>query len=190
VQIVIHQKGWLDKHIHVVTGLALFAALLFSAYMWPALTESAVQSFGTVGLFLTLYGVVFSVIEVRRTKSASEKARIAAERTERATHKAYDIRDISECQTCLETAVHSLSHGGLPRVLPLGRIIRLYTAIFEDRYQDPLSPERRRISIIQSYHGSRVAVPKGDDRLQATLSEMLADLSAHGGRIAKQGEAR
>lgn len=177
-----------SRWVHVITGLVTVACFLVSVLTWRDLLKDAVQSFGTVGLFLTAYGVLFSVVEVLRTQSATLAAGEAAERAANLARSPYDMRDVAECATTIETSIYAMQHGGVPRSQPLSRIIRLYTAIFDDRYDDDRSVERMRIGVVQSH----VAVSqrsKKDMLLEQTLAEMLSDLSARGGHlIAKANE--
>ncbi len=171
-----------SRSVHVLTGLAACVLFLASIWFWPSLMDGAGQAFGTVGLFLTAYGVLFSVIEVLRTQSATLAAGRAAERGATLARSPFDMRDVSECATTIEAALYALQHDGSPQSQPLSRIIRLYTAIFQERYDDDKSIERLRIGILQSHVAVKQRNRK-DALLENTLAEMLGDISARGGKI-------
>lgn len=167
----------------------MLVAFLATALTWPPLVAGAVQSFGTVGLFLTAYGVLFSVIEVLRTQSLTLEVGRAADRAARTARGPYDMRDVSECATTIESTLHALQHDGTPRSQPLSRIVRLYTAIFQERYCDDQSSERIRIGIVQS-HAMVGRRAKKDDKLEQALMVMLGDIAAKGGELTKEATDR
>jgi hypothetical protein len=177
-----HQLVVPSRWVHAITGAATIICFFVTTTFWSSLLDGAVQAFGTIGLFITAYGVLFSIIEVLRTQSATVEAAKAARRAAARARTPYDMRDVSECMTAIETTLYAVQHGGAPRSQPLSRIIRLYTAVFEDRYANDKSPERVRIGIVHSYVPVKM-LKKTDALLEKTLAEMLSDLAAKGGNI-------
>lgn len=171
-----------SRWVHIATFAVTVISFLTISLKWPALISSPIQTFGTGGFFLTAFGLLFSIVEVMRTQSAALAAKEAARRAGDLARTPYNMRDVSECMTVIESVTHALNHGGSPRQQPLSRIIKLYTAVFQSAYADDSSPQRRRLGIIQTYVAKK-ELKTGEHLLTQTLSEMLSDLSALGSQI-------
>ncbi|MGK2912303.1 MAG: hypothetical protein ACSLE1_21270 [Sphingobium sp.] len=82
----------------------------------------------------------------------------------------------------IEAVLYALQRDSFPRSQPLSRIIRLYTAIFDEKYNDDRSLERARVGIVQSHVAAKQR-DKKDALLEKTLAEMLSDIAAKSGTI-------
>lgn len=149
----------------------------------PELWRDDATSFATIGGFVTLYGVVFAVIETWRARNASEQSRTAAEAASRRVAALYELGGIARCQGCIHDALRDLERDGWASTSSLTRIIELYTAEFHGAYQDPSTPQRQAIAALQSHAASAPGPLKGPAlrRLKDTLLTMLADVTAAAG---------
>lgn len=95
---------FLSLSIVLVAGIAC-------SWRWPNLVKDEVASFSTIGFFVTLYGVIFAIIEVRRAKSAAELAEHAAKKAHDKINDFFNVRDIVECIKAIETAVSCIDDG-------------------------------------------------------------------------------
>lgn len=174
---------------HYVSLAATLAAFIYVMVEYPELRNGRVVTFGTVGVFLTLYGVVFAIIETWRARSASELALQAATDANKRVVVLFNVKNISECQSCIRNALTDLDRDGWASTASLSRIVELYTAEFHEDYPDPESDKRLAIASLQSHAASASGPLKGPtlSRLKETLVKMLADLTAAAG--AKLSEA-
>lgn len=168
--------GTPSRWVHVITALVTLVIFLGCIYHWEKLRSDASQTFGTVGLFLTAYGVLFSIIEVLRTQTFAIAAGREASRAANLARSPYDMRDAADCATMIEATIFALQNGGEPKTQPLPRIIRLYSAIFESQYRVDNSPERLRVGVVHTHIASGQR-KKADRLLEQNLAEMLSDLS-------------
>jgi hypothetical protein len=177
------------RTIHVLVGLGIMALALASRIGLPELWDSKLLTFGSVGGFLTFYGVIFSVVETMRSRSAAQEAKIAAQNAQNQTAKLFSIRDISECQYCIQIALSDLDDVGWVQTSSLSRILKLYTAEFHGDYEEIGSAHREAIGSLRS-HAASASGPLGKltlKRLKNTLLGMLAELTAKGSK--KMSEA-
>ncbi|MBB6503721.1 hypothetical protein F4693_000676 [Sphingomonas endophytica] len=174
-----------NRGVHIVTFAATVISFLAVSLGWPELVGNPIQAFGTGGFFLTAFGLLFSIVEVMRAQSAALAAKEAARRAGNLARTPYNMRDVSECMTVIESVTHALNHGGSPRQQPLSRVIKLYTAVFQSAYADDGSLQRIRLGVVQTYVAVK-ALKTGEHLLTRTLSEMLSDLAALGGQIASE----
>jgi len=171
-----------SRWVHIATLAVTVILFLAVSFAWPDLVSDPIKTFGTGGFFLTAFGLLFSIVEVMRTQSAALAAKEAARRAGDLARTPYNMRDVSECMTVIESVTHALNHGGSPRQQPLSRIIKLYTAVFQRTYADDTSPQRISLGVVQTYVAVK-ALKTGEHLLTQTLSEMLSDLAALGGQI-------
>jgi hypothetical protein len=162
---------------------ALLTTIVAAIVMWliPALRHDAASSFSTLGVFLTLYGVLFAIIEVLRIQAAAALAAQAARDARELVQSAYSLRDASECLSCIDFALRGLDAGDSVPSAALNQITRLYAAEFQSELNDETSSQRRNIAMLQSYvNARRPGAPRSTQSLQTTLMEMSSDLAQRG----------
>ena len=177
------------RAIHISTAFAVAALAGLSFKIAPELWKDTAASFSSTGGFLTLYGVIFAVIEAMRAKAAAELAAIAAKSASRAVATMYGLRSVTECQTQIRTALTDLEKNGSVSAAVLARVLELYTAEFHIEYQNPQSTERLNVAELQSHAGAagEALKPAPKARLGAVLRKMLADIAARGASKMNEG---
>ena len=166
-------------------------ALSSTWFVLPTLWKDPATTFATVGGFVTIYGVVFAVIETWRARGASEQAKIAAETANRNLANLHGVKSIAECRMCIQYALADLEKDGWTSTSALSRIAELYTAEFHEAYRDPISQERDNVLALQSHAATRPGPIKGAalGRLKSTLLQMVIDMAAAGsGRISEMSK--
>lgn len=158
----------------------LAVGLVLSLLVFPSLLKDVPATFATITGFATLYGLIFTVIEVVRTKAAASEAADAADEARRAVASLYDIRDGSECLSLIETALSGIEREGTVQLALLARIVKLYSATFHEEQKDDGSPQRQAVAMVESY--SLLAKPKSapTGRLKGALMSMTTHLSSTG----------
>jgi hypothetical protein len=194
---VVTMAGAIDAHsrwAHFVVALITVLLGFVTAWSWPGLVKDAPTAFGTIGFFVTLYGVVFAIIEVLRLKAAAELAMKAAKKAARRIEALYDARNSAECQTLIENVLNRLDEDGTLSASSLGRIVKLYAAEFSTTYELETSPHRTRVATVNSFafaqRGSKLSRITSCDNLKAALVNMVEDLSASNGRRIQEESSR
>ena len=176
--------------MHALTAALIVASGLLAVFLWPDLIKDDVNTFGTVGFFLTAYGVIFAIVEVIRAGAAADAAAKAAKVAAQRVEALYNIRNSAECQILIESALERLHEDGTMSASSLGRIVRLYAAEFSTSFEQDTSVHRLRMEMVNSFafSQSQPAVRKlsNSDRLKAALVTMMADLSASSNQRAHQ----
>lgn len=168
-----------DRTIHVFTGVGILVIGLPLALIFqPALSSDVPTTFSTVTGFATLYGLIFTVVEVVRAKDAASKAEHAAKQAHDAVALLYDIRDGSECLSLIEAALSGIDREGTVQLALLARILKIYSATFCEEQKDDASPHRQNVAMMESY--SAFPKPRALDKgkLKSTLMSMTGHLSA------------
>ena len=159
---------------HVVWFLAVLSASLLCAWKWPDLIKDSTTSFSTIGFFVTLYGVIFAIVEVKRAKSAAELAEHEAKKAHEKINDFFSVRDIVECQKAIETAVSCIDEGQRISASTLCLIVKHYSEIFHVQLNDAKSEHRKNRSTIDSYYftASEIPTPSNVHLKRALLSSM------------------
>lgn len=171
-----------SKAVHFIAALLTTIAWLIVTARWADLTKDPQSTFDTVGVFLTIYGILFTIIELFRARSAVALAALETGKLSQRIEKFYGIRDLIECQSLIVSALERADEDGTVSSSSLGRIVRLYAAEFPVETQNENSQHRVRVSIVgsfsiaarQSKHTKLLAA----DKLKTTLMEMMVDLAA------------
>jgi hypothetical protein len=171
-----------DRFTHLRSAVETAVLALLVVCKWPELRKDVATSFSTAGFFVALYGIIFTITEVLRTKSAAELAVHAARETAQRIEALYIARDATECLSLIEGALSHLSDFGHISPAVLVRINKLYSAEFLTGGLPASSPHRTRLSILTSF----ASVPKGTiqraaaahvKKLVTALMEMNSELS-------------
>jgi hypothetical protein len=179
-----------SRLIHFASLCVALMVLVYTIVALPQLWSGSVVTFATIGGFVTVYGVVFAIIETWRARAASELAGAAAADANRKIAALYDVKNIAECQACIRYALHDLDKEGWASTATLSRILELYTAEFHEAYRDSRSEQRVSIAALESHAATASGPLKGQalNRLKRTLVKMLADVTA--GAAAKISETK
>jgi hypothetical protein len=178
------------RSIHaIVAAIAIFICIIVIV-IWPELSRDKATFFGTIGFFITIYGVVFTIIEVFRVKAVAKLAAKAAMDTAKRIETLYDTRDLAECQILIESALDQLHEERTLSSAALSRIVKLYVTEFSATYELATSPHRRHVGMVNSFafvHAhSRLSKLNNANNLKSTLVEMMAELSAASGRRVRE----
>ncbi|MBB3005383.1 hypothetical protein FHX57_007780, partial [Paraburkholderia tropica] len=105
----------------------------------------------SVGSFITLYGVVFALIELAYTRSAAELAATAAKRVFDAMSRLGAVEQITDCQAYIKTAVACIDDGvAVPSAVMLD-IVKIYSRVFQVQLEDASSEHRKNRSLLEAY---------------------------------------
>ena len=176
------------KGVHFI--VATIAAAVGVAAFWfvPELRKDVPTTFGTATGIATLYGVVFAVVEVVRTRNAASLAYDAAKKVKLQFENLYGIKQLSDCQAAVDLAIASLDRGEHVPLPMLIQITKSYSLHFHAEMSDPGSEHRRNSAVLESYS----AIPKGaksgsQAKLRVALLSITRNLStATGGRVGSE----
>jgi hypothetical protein len=183
------------KIVHLVAFLLVVVAGFVLVNRHPELLVGASTSLGTIGTILTVYGVVFAIVELMRAKAS---IRIAGEQSGKVLQqvtKLVAVREIEECYASVRMAVEALdASNGIPNALVV-RIIKSYSQIFASELDNPKSDHRKNLSVLESYvfqaesMGKDIrAVPK--PRTMKALSAIVRSLGTLQGQHGKFEELK
>ncbi|OAX85789.1 hypothetical protein A7D16_05785 [Xanthomonas nasturtii] len=135
------------------------------------------KTLGSVSAFLTVYGVIFALIELARTRSAAELAEQKASHVVSVIEDLMTAREISECQAAVESALEGIGRGEGISGSHIVRIIRLYSRVFPLEMKSDNSPHRRNRTILESYEFSAAEAVKGG--VPKKTKRALLEISGH-----------
>ncbi|MBN3822599.1 hypothetical protein G3O00_03070 [Burkholderia sp. Ac-20384] len=139
-------RGW---HIAAAVGTATLAGLLF--YFRPALGKDTITLIGSIGSFITLYGTLLAIIELKRAKSAVEESTSAAKRVFSGMTKIIDAERITECRSAIKTAVTCIENDtAIPQAIII-EILESYERVFHAELDDEKSIHRENKAHILTY---------------------------------------
>ncbi|MGE6790852.1 hypothetical protein ACQKFS_02350 [Pseudomonas guineae] len=166
-----------SKWIHIITFLACFIGAGVLILLFPELKKDQPTTLGTAGVFLTLYGVTFAIIELVRLKSASFLANKEARRVFDIATNLVTAREIIECQTKIEIAVEAIDEKRLIPSASLCSIVKLYSQVFHHEVGDDNSEHRKHRSIVQAYYISGQLPPKSSGNTKKALLGIAGHLA-------------
>lgn len=142
---------WHEKTPHLLWAIFL-AALCISAISWKNdLIKDAATTLGTTGFFATIYGLIFAIIELQRTKNATLLVQEEVARVLNRVKVVDSAQEITECLNKTSLALSSIDEGKMITNALLGQIISDYSQIFQVELIDAASDHRQVRSTIQSY---------------------------------------
>jgi hypothetical protein len=165
------EMGWI---LHIVTFVFLAFGAWLTTIVFTDLWANQATIFGTSGVFITIFGVVFSIIESIRARSASELAAAAAKSAEARVLKILDFESITRCSVELQASIEELDKSLWLSTGTLARISTLYITALRVKIDDPKEPERTNLAALQS-HAINATGPLREGsmrRLKANLMDM------------------
>ncbi|WP_431295762.1 hypothetical protein [Rahnella sp. PAMC 25559] len=178
-----------SKVIHWLLLGIIIISFLLCICINPSSWIDTPSRFGTLGFFITLYGVLFAAVELIRLKSAAIQATNAAQNIFKQINTVYTTRDISECQGKIEMAIINLDNGLLIASSNLLSITRTYSQIFTEEMNQEDSRHRLNKSYIESYTFNPSSInTHSSPNVKLTRSALLAiasDLAALQGKSNK-----
>jgi hypothetical protein len=168
-----------------VYGFLLVAIISISCiYYEPKLVQDSVTALSTAGVFLTLYGLIVAIIEIQKAKSLAQAAKDAATRTLKFTNTLTTTKELTECQAILESSMASLDGGHPIPTYSLGRILALYSRLFEIESHPDDSPQRFNQAALQSYkHNQTGQNSKSHTVTRQALLCIMTDLGSFQGKL-------
>lgn len=170
-----------DKKTHAAVFVVICLVGIILCILERDLLKDAPTTLGTIGSFATAYGVLFAVIELRRTQAVSLATKLAAEQVFTSVSGLITAREITECQSVIQMAVASLDEGRPIPSSTLHQIVKLYSQVFHKEMDNEKSGHRKNRSIIESYsfnmslHGP-TASTRHTKRALLTIAGHLAQL--------------
>ena len=169
-----------SKGIHGLTFFGTLGLLSLGAYRWPDLTRDPSATFDYIGVGLALYGLVFAIIEVIRTKSAVQLADKQVATFGRRLDKVYGVRGLVQCAALIENALRDADEVGYVSLSSLTRIATLYSAEFAHVRPEEDSHRARANALSAHAHEAKVArkpTSKASGLLKAVLMEMAVEVA-------------
>jgi len=172
-----------SRIIHILSfflTIILSSALLHS---YPNLIKDDVTSFSTIGGIVTIYGVIFTIIEVIRARNAAVLAESESKKVYLRLTTTYDLKDITKCQIAIELALTSIEKNETIPASTLSNIVNVYSHIFHNEIENDDSPRRKNRTILCSYAFKEAtnSKPSSKIKLQECLTSIAGDLSVVAG---------
>jgi hypothetical protein len=140
-----------DKWAHWISLTAVIVAGFIVVSLEPELFKDALTRFGTIGFFVTAYGVMFAIVELWRAQSAATLANAEAKKVFSAFTTLVTAREIADCQHTIKMAIASLDESKpIPSIIILD-IIKIYSQVFHAEVSADDSLHRKNRSTIESY---------------------------------------
>ncbi|WP_024870489.1 hypothetical protein [Tolumonas lignilytica] len=141
----------IEKHTHIISA-TIITLLFITVVQWKSdLIKDPPSTLGTISSFATAYGIIFAIIELKRTKNASQHASEEVQRALHAVTGLISAREIIECQSVINLAISTLDEGKPIASITLCQIVRLYSQVFHEQLKDQNSDYRKNRSIIAAY---------------------------------------
>lgn len=153
------------------------AAINISVDLW----KDNVSKLGTIGFFVTLYGLIFTIIEVLRLNSVSAETNAVAEKVYTAVTGLISIKEITECQGKIESALGSLDEGVCIPSVTMFNIIKIYSTVFHLELKNDQSVHRKNKAQLESYcfnpNIKKQVTYKNSQKLREALISIGCDLA-------------
>lgn len=178
-----------SKYAHAVTAVGTVAVSFLAVYLLPDLWKGDVTRFGTVGFFITAYGVLFAIIEVLRTKSAAQLVSTESAKILQQVENLSGLRLLSECQSAIELAVQVIDTRETPPLAMLTSISRIYSEHFHEQLVDPNSQPRRHTAMLESFAiaSAQKVGTRNLGKLRGTFLAMTSEIATETARRSKNG---
>lgn len=166
-----------SRWIHIIVFFVCFIGAGILIFYFPDLKKDQPTALGSAGVFLTLYGVIFAIIELSRLKSASHLANKEARRVFDIVTNLATAREIIECQTKIEIAVEAIDAKMIIPSASLCSIVKLYSQVFHHEVGDENSEHRKNRSTVQSYYISGQLPAKNSKNTKKALLGIAGHLA-------------
>jgi hypothetical protein len=173
-----------DKYLHFLTAILVFIIGGISIWAEPKLIADAPAKLGTLSAFLTAYGLIFTIIELVRTKNATLLAKEESTRVYRSIANILLAKDIEACKQLIRIASDACGRGQAVPAMVIIQIIETYSKAFHDRVSAQDSEYSKNIEILGLYKFSVsvgvVASAKGVTRTKPNKTfQALASMANH-----------
>lgn len=159
-------KGILSgRWMYLVILLPLLVVAFVSSSNYPTLLENAVNAFGFIGFWITLYGLIVAILEIARTGSVTNKMALAAEASHNSLKRQIEYHDIHGCVEMINLALGDLDKKKAVQIIIITRIKQGYISAFSkvgmsDRYETNLKILNSYEHVAQSRSDKTKANPK------------------------------
>jgi hypothetical protein len=140
-----------DKWAHTINLLVIIVIGLIVVLSEPILVKDIPTTFGTLGFFITAYGVIFAIVELLRVQNATTLANLEAKKVFSTLNNLITAREIMDCQHAVRMAIASLDENKPIATVLIVDIIKFYSQVFHAEVILDDSSQRKNRSIIQSY---------------------------------------
>ncbi|CAK7063022.1 hypothetical protein [Saezia sanguinis] len=140
-----------DKMPHVWLFLIWFFVCTILFWVYPDLHKDPVTIIGTVASFLTVYGVLFAIIELNRAKSSLE---LVQKETAKALNFATALitaHEISECQHLIQNIIVLIDEEKTVPLVNVVQVVKYYSQVFYEECKDEDSEYRNCHAMLESY---------------------------------------
>ncbi|MBK0052999.1 hypothetical protein [Stenotrophomonas sp. S39] len=179
-------RNWFSSKFacHIYSFLVILVIAIACYFYDKDLFGSLPKTVGSVSAFLTVYGVIFALIELVRTRTAAELAEQRVTEVVQVVEDLITAREITECQIAVESALDGISRNEDISARYVVKIIRLYSQVFPDAMLDEQSPHRSNRSILETYRYVKRVSDKSKGPVQTqkalmSISGHLAEMQGH-----------
>lgn len=124
-------KGKLaSRWMYLVILLLLAVGALLSGNGYPTLLENAVNTFGFLGFWITLYGLIVAIFEIARNGSVAAQMALAAEASHNSLKREIEYHDIHGCVEMINLALSDLDKKKAVSAVSITRIKQGYISTF------------------------------------------------------------
>lgn len=140
-----------DKYLHILT--AVLVCIVGGISMWaePKLIVDPPAKLGTLSAFLTAYGLIFTIIELLRTKNAALLAKEESKRVYKSMANILLAKDIEACKHLIRIASDACGRGEVVPAMIIIQIIEVYSKAFHDRVSALDSEYSKNVEILGLY---------------------------------------
>lgn len=167
-------RWWHFLSLLIVT-VSGFMAITFSPDLW----QDDLAKLGSVGFFVTLYGLLFTIVEVLRLNSLTQATSAVADKVYNVITNLSSIKEITECQAKIESALTSLDEGAFIPSTTMLSIVKTYSAIFYLEMKDDQSVYRKNSGLLESYCFNPNTKQQSLNRNTKKVKEALMSISGH-----------
>ncbi len=133
----------LSRWMYLLILVVLLLGAFYSGYSYPVLLESAVNFFGFLGFWITLYGLIVAIFEIARTGSVATQMALAAEASHNSLRRQVEFHDVHGYIEMINVVLSDLDKKKAVTAVSMARIKQCYIAIFSkveksDNYEDNL----------------------------------------------------
>lgn len=120
----------LSRWMYLLILVVLLLGAFCSGYSYPALLENAVNFFGFLGFWITLYGLIVAIFEIARTGSVAAQMALAAEASHNSLRRQVEFHDVHGYIEMINVVLSDLDKKKAVTAVSMTRIKQCYISIF------------------------------------------------------------
>ncbi|VVN10232.1 hypothetical protein PS664_03761 [Pseudomonas fluorescens] len=120
----------LNRWMYLLIFFVLLVGAICFGFSYPALLENAVNFFGFLGFWITLYGLIVAILEIVRTGSVATQMALAAEVSHNSLRRQVEFHDAQGYIEMINEVLTDLDKKKAVKAASMARIKQCYIAIF------------------------------------------------------------